>query len=131
MQHFTVKTIFGYSALALAVCLGSGQALAASATSAPSSQQSSQQRFDIAAQPVVLQTVVAENDIDVGLRRQQRLSRRRSITADPDRQPAASGEQDRLIAHFSRRGGWGNGARCRIFSAVAATDDAGPPAPYR
>lgn len=51
MQHFNVKTIFAYSALALAVCLGSGQVLAASQTSS-ASQQDVRQHFDIAAQPL-------------------------------------------------------------------------------
>ena len=51
MQHFTVKTIFAYSALALAVCLGSGQVVAASGSSA-SSEQSARQHFDIPAQPL-------------------------------------------------------------------------------
>ena len=52
MHDFTVKTIFGYSALALAVCLGSGQVLAAPQAPAQASQQGSLQRFDIAAQPL-------------------------------------------------------------------------------
>lgn len=51
MQHFTVKTIFAYSALVLAGCLGSGQVLAASGSSA-SSEQSARQHFDIPAQPL-------------------------------------------------------------------------------
>ncbi|MEE1926134.1 TonB-dependent siderophore receptor [Pseudomonas sp. 148P] len=50
MQHFNVKTIFAYSALALAVCLGSGQVLAASDTAGVASEQGTRQRFDIPAQ---------------------------------------------------------------------------------
>ena len=52
MHDLTVKTVFAYSALALAVCLGSGQALAAPQAPAEASQQGAQQRFDIAAQPL-------------------------------------------------------------------------------
>ena len=50
MHDLTVKTVFGYSALALAVCLGSGQALAAPQAPVEASQQGTQQRFDIPAQ---------------------------------------------------------------------------------
>ncbi|MHA6197285.1 TonB-dependent siderophore receptor [Pseudomonas wadenswilerensis] len=50
MQHFNVKTIFAYSALALAVCLGSGQVLAASDIAGVTSEQGTRQRFDIPAQ---------------------------------------------------------------------------------
>jgi len=52
MQHIKVKTIFASSALALAVCLGSAQVLAASDSASPGSEQGTRQRFDIPAQPL-------------------------------------------------------------------------------
>ena len=52
MQHFNVKTIFANSALALALCLGSGHLLAASPADTAPNQQDTRQRFDITAQPL-------------------------------------------------------------------------------
>ena len=60
-------------------------------------------QFDIASQPVVLQAVVAEQDIDLRVRRQQGRPRRRTLPPDADRHATAPGEQQRFIAHRFRQ----------------------------
>jgi len=76
----------------------------------------------------MLQAVVAENDIDLGVRSQQGAACRHPIAPDPDRHTAAPSEQHRLVADFGRGRIRCYRARCEMGTAVTAADDSRPPA---
>ena len=56
-------------------------------------------KLHIAGQAVVLQAVVAEQDIHLGMLRQQRHPGRGPVAADPDRAGRPTGKHQRLVTH--------------------------------
>ena len=58
--------------------------------------------LDIAREAVVLQAVVADDDVAFGMRGEQRARGCNAVAADPDRAAAAAREQHRLVAARAR-----------------------------
>ena len=59
--------------------------------------------FDIARQPVVLQAIVADDQVAIGMRRQQRLAGSSAVAADEHRAVGAPPDQQRLVADLAWR----------------------------
>ena len=85
------------------------------------------QHLDVALERQVLQAVVADDDVDVGMRLQQGVAGgRRDRAPTTTGTPVAALQQQRLVADLRAR--WRRGRRAstrRAVSAVAARDDAG------
>ena len=61
--------------------------------------------LNIAAQRVMLQAVVGDQDIDVRVGRQERPARLETLAPDEDRHPGPARDQERLVADFKKRTG--------------------------
>ncbi len=77
----------------------------------------------------VLEAVVADQHVDLRVRRQQRLASLCPPGGHEDRHTGGTGDQQRFVTHFGcRAGGHQHRAHLAALAAVAARDDAGPPA---
>ena len=72
----------------------------------------------------MLQAVVGDHDIDIRMRRHERLRRSRAPTADPHRQSCSSIKQ-RLVADDMRIIAGRDCARHDIAAPITTTDDSG------
>jgi hypothetical protein len=67
--------------------------------------------LEVAAQPVMLQAVVEDEHVDIGVRLAQRRDHAQAIGPDPHRAAAAPRKQHRLVAHLGGIRSDGSGAR--------------------
>src|SRR5215470_181686 len=79
--------------------------------------------FDVARQPVVLETVVANQQVALGMRREQRPCRPDPVAADPYWRAAPLGKQDRLVAEARRIAGRRRFVRCLVDAAISSRHD--------